>query len=106
MRIRTGCKVEKGLNKASIEIEFESKPNKALRWRRRMSEPIEIGKRKSERIEQSFEGNSDSVSDWVRANLRLSKDLSGIVIDFRLGERVSDGESKALRGKRELVLGF
>jgi len=71
-----------------------------------MSEPIEIGKRKSERIEQSFEGNSDSVSDWVRANLRLSKDLSGIVIDFRLGERVSDGESKALRGKRELVLGF
>jgi hypothetical protein len=44
-------------------------------------------------------GNNDSISDWVRANLRLSKDLSGTVIDLRLGERVSDGESKALRGK-------
>jgi len=34
----------------------------------------------------------------VRAKLRLRKALRGTLIDFRLGERVDNGESKALNG--------
>jgi len=58
MRIRTGCKGEKGLNKASIEIESESKPNKALRVNRLRLEKGKVN--------------------------RLSKALRGTVIQFQI----------------------